>query len=284
MSISTARLGLQGFRGLRRQPKRSRVGIEAGETWLRFAQQSRREGGHPWSVAEAHLSPGRMDDSKETGRHLSRVVRGAGISRGSAICAISSPAIDIFPLNLRTTGPGELDGLVVSQVREQLSYSIEKAVLDYAVLPDRVRRTGDDTTAVLAFAAPRALVESLLQTLERAGIVLDRLLTPACVLAPTVAQSDPQSRHLLIATGEDATSVSVVEGGYVLLERILSWSLGSLIRHLQAELDLEEGQCRSLLTRTPLAETPDVQEEAVGTSERSLESTLQEVLGPSFQE
>lgn len=285
MSTVTARFRLNLLASLRRRGVQSLVGIEAGESWLRFAQQRRHDGAESWSVAGVQVTSGGLDGSKQAGRRLQGLARQAGISRGPATCAISSASVDVFPLTLKRAEPEMLDNLVVSQARDQLGYPIGEAVLDYAVLPNRVTRTGQETTAVLAFATPRALAETMLQTLGRAGFTVNHLLTPACVLAPRVAVAEPDARQLLIATGEGATSVSVIEGGHVLLERILPWSLQRLVQRLQAELDLAEVQCRALLMPGRRPQRADASDAlADDASAGPLESTLRAILDPSFQE
>jgi Tfp pilus assembly PilM family ATPase len=134
-------------------------------------------------------------------------------------------------------------------------------VLDYTPLPEWVRRSSEKTVPVLVFSASREVVEGILKKTERLGLRVERLVTPACVLAQQVARSEPETRHLMVATSEEATSISVVQDGHVLLERIIPWSLGRLVDRLRGELDLEERQSRALLARWDLPQVPGRQDE-----------------------
>ena len=206
-------------------------------------------------------------------------MRRAGVPRGPAVCALAVPAIDIFPLHLPAGDRQSIETAVVAQAQAQLSYRLSDAVLDYTILPERARRPGT-TLPVLVFAAPRELVESLLARLEGIGLLVERLMTPASVLAPHVGGAEVAARHLLLATGEQATSISVVQDGAVLLERILPWGTATLVERLHEELNLPEAQCRALLEvdgpRRETAETP-------ADDGRPLASAMQEILGPTFR-
>jgi Tfp pilus assembly PilM family ATPase len=201
------------------------------------------------------------------------------VPRGTAVCTLASPAIDIFPLHLPPAEPGAMEAQIVAQAQAQLSYPLASAVLDYSVLPESVRRPVSASVPVLVFAAPRELVERLLGRLDAIGLVVERLLTPACVLAPQVCADAIRGRHLLVATGEEATSISVVQEGAVLLERMSPWGTAQLIEQLRDELGLSAGQCRSLLT----PDRPEAAGDGTPSGDPSLQSAMQEILGPIFQ-
>ncbi len=282
MSILTAKVGRGSPQVKRRKPPGTLIGIEAGETWLRIAQHHAQRKAEQWYATGMELPAGAMGGAGKIGRQLRLSARRAGITRGHAVCALSSPAIDIFPLVLPPSGSAPLESRILALAGEQLSYPIRDAVVDFATLPEAMTRTGDGGASVLAFAAPRTLIDAVLQTLDGGGFVVDRIVTPACALAPWIARAAPDARHLLIITGEGATSISVVQAGQVLLERLLPWSLQRLIQRLRSELDLTEPQCRGLLLKNEKlpsgASMPDISPGG------SLAHALRDILGPSFQE
>jgi Tfp pilus assembly PilM family ATPase len=263
------------------QSGRIPVGIEAGENWVQVACPRQRGQQATWSVASCALTPRGLEAPQQIGRHLKSTLRSAGIPGGPAICALNSAAIEVFPLSLRRPDAAELDSQVVAQAREQLSYPVEEAVIDFAVLPAEHVRGGGDSTVVLTFAVRKTLTDAILQVLGRAGFTAERILTPACAVAPHLAQRSPGARQLLIATAECATSVSVVQDGQVLLERFLTWSVERLLQRLRGELELPEEQCRTLLTGDARR---GARTDAVPEVEGALEAALEEILGPSFQE
>ena len=197
-------------------------------------------------------------------------LRSAAIATRRVTCAICSPAIEIFPVSFHPRGADTLESLVILNARERLSYPLESAVLDYALLPADVQRAGDDAVSVLIFSAPRLLVETILAQLESLGLQAERIMTPGCFLAPRV-KGDREASHLVINAGEAASSIAVVQGGTVLLERILPWGMQSLLMHMQAELDLSEQQARALIGQPAGAGSPG-------------ERTLYSILLSPFQE
>lgn len=261
----------------------SPVGVEAGETWLRFAQwHPAADSGPPpsdspvqtaWRFADLDA----LHDGDAPLDHLGKAHRtqleAAGLRGRRVLCALSSPAVEIFPVSFHPKGADTLESLVILNARERLSYPLESAVLDYAILPEEAKRAGDDAVSVLIFSAPRTLVETALERLESLGLEADRIMTPGCVLAPRI-QGDPEARHLVVNAGEIASSIAVVQSGAVLLERILPWGLQSLLMHIRAELDLTEPQARQLMDDFAAQSSP----------RENLHRTLESILLSPFQE
>ncbi|MFH1277604.1 MAG: hypothetical protein ABIK65_04420 [Candidatus Eisenbacteria bacterium] len=227
------------------------------------------------------MDPDPSGGSKRAEIRLREEARRSGIRKGRAVCALTSPRVDIFPVHVDAGAPGDPVAAVVEQARRHLGNRISESVLDYALLPEEVNRQGEKATAALVFAADRALVNRLLERLESIGVEVDRLLTPACVLAPRVVASEPGTRNILIATAEQSTSVSVVQNGHVLLERILSWGVRDLIARLRSELELDEAQCRRLLVGGPVEAEGD--EDPDDDTPDPMTAALQQVLDPDFQ-
>ncbi|MBM3317387.1 MAG: hypothetical protein FJY75_06000 [Candidatus Eisenbacteria bacterium] len=226
---------------------RSPIGLEAGGDTLRFARATVRGESAVWRTGRALLPPEAVRDGKAARRRLRELAREAGIPRGPARLVLASPAIDIFPLTLPPGEAGTLDARVVAQAREQLHYPLAEAVLDYLLLPEAVRRQGEEEEAVLVFCAPRALAEVWVDRLDRIGLVVESLTTPGCALAPWLRTAVADIRRLVIVAAEEATSIAVVQLGTVLLERILPWGSRAWTDRLRSELDLDERHCLALL-------------------------------------
>ncbi len=272
MSTSTFGVELLGLFSSRFGRTRCLSGVEVGDSWLRVARRQKRRDKDEWVLADLYLDTIDTPSAQETGESetqdsqlpqgsanaphgrpaqqpLREQAARAGIVRGPVICAVNSPGIDIFPLSLRPRESVSIDQQVVDMAGQYLGDQMSHSVLDYAVLPESVVRPGDDVVAVLVFAVARSLVERILDTLASIGLEARHLLTPACVLAPRISQEAVGARNLVFATAADTTSVSVVQDGHVLMERILSWGFDGLVEHLQAELGLDEAQSRMLLIR-----------------------------------
>ncbi|MFH1142916.1 MAG: hypothetical protein V1774_00045 [Candidatus Eisenbacteria bacterium] len=309
MSISTASVLL----GRRAGPARGRrfargtrggLGIEAGETWIRLSQLQRKGRQDLWRTLSLQS---RGERSASTGRHL---LRTAGFRKQRVVCALNLPHLDVFPLTLEGCSGESLEGQIVARAGEQLSYALTDAVLDYMVLSGGLRRPGCAGTTVLVFACPRRLVDDLLARLDALDLAPARLITPACALAASLGASEAKPRRLAICSGDEATSVAVIEQGTVLLERILPWGLQRLAESLAAELSLPIEQSRELLVRPDRKTAEQIHEagtapdaagdeepvDAAGAcapegraredraQEDPLEAAMQQILGPALQE
>jgi Tfp pilus assembly PilM family ATPase len=223
----------------------SAVGIEADEGRLRVAQRRLRAGDSRWTLAV--LEPPGPGPGGGPFRGVSGRSEGGPRPRGTAICAICSPSVDIFPLNLKPSATDPLESLVVKHARKLLSVPLESVVLDYVPLPESVRRPGEESTTVLVFSAPKEMIDDVLRRAGRSGLRVGRVITPACALAQQAERSKRGARYLVIALGEEATSVSVVHGGHVLLERMLPWSVRRLVDALCGALGLSRPEARGRL-------------------------------------
>lgn len=275
MTILTAAARFSDLWRPRAAPSRGAIGVEVGRTWLHVVRR-RRGGPQEWSLDAVPLDPQDLDGSAAASRRLRERARSAGLPRGDAICALCTPSVSIFPLALPATRPERLDLVVAGHAEKHLSRPLEEMILDYSVLPEAIRRPGEEATAALVFAAPRAIVEGVMDGLEAITLRVTRLLTPACIHARR-ARTGPGDRRLVLSTGEDATSISVVENGHVLLERILAWGRGTLLRRLESELRLAPEHARTLLDRDVAGAVRPADTDSPG-------GALREVLAPAFRE
>jgi len=274
MSISAARrllpVGRPGSAvapSFLRGGQRSRLGIEIAGDVLRIAQHLRRGSAGHWMCGDLSLpSQAAAPAAAGRGARCAPAAAGCRFSGGRATAVCTSPLIDVFPLNLERDDDAPVAQRVVEQARDRLDYPIEEAVLDFSLLPPVVQRPGDEHLTVLVYTAPRQLIEHWVATLDRFDWYVDCLLTPACVLAPRIEHPLRDARHLVISIAGVATSLSVVQFGEVLLERILPWGAQGLVERLQVELDLSAAQSERLLQQSDPA------------------STVQEILTPLFAE
>ncbi len=258
------------------------VGIEAGESWMRLAQHD-PEADPTWAEIGIRHAAG-SSDPDEIGPRIRHLCRQEGILRRPAVCALNTPAVDCFPLGL-SPGEGEdLDDLVVAEVRERLSCPLEESVIDYTVLPDSVRKSADSPLALLVYTLHRGAAEEVIRRIEAGGLDVVRLLTPACALAARMPDRGAGRRHVLVVTSEGASSVSVVQDGFVLVERILPGGAERMIASLRSQLRISEEQCWVLLSpESPAPSDIDLISQSGGIS-TAVRSALVEILGPAYRD
>ncbi len=253
---------------------RPAIGIEASDAWLHVAQLRPSRKGPQWRYAMTALPAEPPTGRAQSTMALRDDQDGRQIEPGKAFCALCSPAIDVFPLNLKETDSTPLDAAVVSGAKARLSYPIEQAVLDYMTLPDSACRANAGKS-VLVFSVSRTHVESLLERLDRAGLIVDRIVTPAFAIAHQLAKGGDETRRIVIAAGEDTTSISVIEHGHVLLERIIPWGVQRLAERVGSTLDLDTDHAHELVRGNS---------ETQGPRDERVEGALKEILMPAFQD
>ncbi len=258
------------------------IGVEAGESWMRIAQHD--PGADPaWAEIGIRQTSG-SSTPEELGREIRYRCRHEGISPRPAVCALHSPAVDCFPLALSPKEGENLDDLVVAEVRERLSYPLEESVIDYTVLPDSVRKSADSPAALLVYTLHRSTAEDVIRRIEAGGLDLARLVTPACALASRMPDRGSGQRHVLVATSEGASSVSVAQDGFVLVERILPGGAEAMIASLRSQLRLSEEQCRGLLSPESPAPSDIGLPSQPAIVSTALRSALVEILGPVYRD
>jgi Tfp pilus assembly PilM family ATPase len=282
METLTRPLRAGGTGGLWRSGTRSLVGIEADSSVLNLAWTRAGHGPDGWSFARIEPIPPESASPRKERRSPRDAARKAGVRRGPAVCAISSPAIDVLLIELRASEPEHLDALVVSHLQKQLGKNIDQAVIDYTILPPQVSRRQEESATVLAFSAPREVVLPAIRAIEEIGLDLIRMITPAHAVAPWVAGMTPEARRLVICTATEGTSVSVIQHGHVLVEQMLPWGVRGLAARLASDLDLDERRCMALLTTdiAPTAEPEGIEPQGPESSEEIIRS----LLAPSFRD
>jgi hypothetical protein len=96
------------------------------------------------------------------------------------------------------------------------------------------------------------------------------------MLAPLLKRADDHGRTLVVATGETATSISVVEAGTVLMERFLDWGLCQVGADVAAELELSPPQATELLLAAGNTEPGEA------SPSMPLPAVLQDILASAF--
>ncbi len=118
--------------------------------------------------------PGNVDpdNPEQLGLHIRRTLDQEGITTKNAIVDIPRDQAILKTLNLPTTQPDELPGMVEIQIAKELPFPVTDAVIDFAVAPTAEEAvTGD----VLVAAIRREQLEQYEAIFTTAGLKLDRV-------------------------------------------------------------------------------------------------------------
>lgn len=148
------------------------------------------------------------DDAAAMGAWAAGALVRAGIPRGSATVAIPREHVAMKRLNLPTGDERELPAMTRLAVRRDLPFDAEDAVIDYMVL-----ERGENSTAVLAVAVARPVLEFARSLARHAGLEIERVSLRAMGAAALVGSLGPGN-----ALGNGAAS----EAGGVLAVDIMA--------------------------------------------------------------
>lgn len=163
------------------------------------------------------------------------------------VASLPGQVVDTVPLRADARDEHALDLAVARQAADHLRYPVADAVADY-LLPARDEPHGGERQVILV-ACRRQMVEFALDVLERAGLEPVALEVPATALA-RAQQALPSSLEggkLAVHVSDASTTLALVDGGSVLLSRIISWGTTALVRRVAGALAMPAGDAAHLL-------------------------------------
>jgi type IV pilus assembly protein PilM len=113
-------------------------------------------------------------DAEQLGRHIRRTLDQEGISTRQAVVDIPRDQAILKTLQLPTTQPDELPGMVEIQIAKELPFPVSEAVIDFAIGP-RLAQEDTPRGEVLVAAIRRELLEQYSATFHAAGLRLERI-------------------------------------------------------------------------------------------------------------
>jgi len=217
--------------------------------------QLRRSGGE-WG-ARAFLTariPDMKNGREEIIRKLREARRRAPFSGRKVVASMPADQVDIFPVQLALGEDEGLDDAVLREARSYLTYDMEDAVIDYLVL--REERYGTEAKArvkLLLISARREHVENYLAVLKGAGLLPVALDIPSCALARVFRfAGDTEKNLLLVHMDEKYTTLTILSGGSIVLERNLPLGRETTAERLVEQLRLDSRKSGDLLKRVGL--------------------------------
>lgn len=202
------------WQGLARGGLRASCGIEVTEHVLRA--HVRAAAGRSAVDVEVGVPQHPEPDWRAAFRALRPLLPGR--SR-SAIASTPPSWTDALPLRL--PAGGGLEPQLVERARQQLSYEVEEAVLDY----DDVETRADGARRVLLFAVPRRRILELLEASESSGFRLEVLESAGTALHRflNVRGGLDARRTLVVHFDRHHGLFRVLDRSHAYLERALGW-------------------------------------------------------------
>jgi type IV pilus assembly protein PilM len=228
---------------------------------------------------ESGQAEGIVQAIKEAGKN-------ASFSGKSVVSAMPCDKLDIIPISVSVGENENLEEALVREARAYLSYDIEDAVIDY--LPFRVGPADatktPDVQKTLLVAARREDVDAHLAILRAARLKPLAIDTSAAALARVFSVSDcsGETRRLVVNLSERSTSLVVLCGSSVFVDRRIPWGRENLITRLTDSLKLDPSRAGDLIGRIGLCPSGGRGEDETRVAERMLE-TVGEIVAPELE-
>jgi len=158
--------------------------------------------------------------------------------------SLSDPTVTIRRMPLPLMPQRELAGAVQWEVKDHLPFPVQEAVLDFCVIGevwDKDIKKHD----VLVAAAPRALVQELVQTVERSGGRVASVMPTECATWRCVSTLLPDASTQAVAVveiGASHTEVTIAKDGAIRLVRKLPVGSATLTEALVGAVASERGE------------------------------------------
>jgi type IV pilus assembly protein PilM len=163
--------------------------------------------------------------------------------------------------------PDELDSAVRFRAQDAIPMPLDQAVLDHRVIAKRDGPDGNPMMDVLAVAARRDMVVSLVQALRNAGLEpagidlsafgMIRALDDASGAAPVESGDMPPITTLYCHLG-DVTNLAVARGGQCLFTRVSPFGVEAIADRLAGREEISLEDARELLMEVGLEEDLDL--------------------------
>jgi type IV pilus assembly protein PilM len=147
------------------------------------------------------------------GAFLRSALRSLGLRGDRVVLSVPRQDAVLNPLTLPPTADNELANMVRFQVAKELPFSLDQAVVDFAIL--RQEGGGRGGLEVLVAAVRNHIVEYYKAVAEEAGLTIERIgLRPhANVVAVTREAAHQKGRVVLVDVGPLMTEIDVIRDG-----------------------------------------------------------------------
>lgn len=159
----------------------------------------------------------------------------------------------------------ELGSAIKWEAEQYVPIPLDEVNLDYQIV-GKAKEGVAEKIEVLLVAAPKRLIEKVLQVLRVAGFNPVALETEILALARSLITPDSET-SLLVDLGARATDIAIVENGQVVLTRSIPTAGEALTRAVASGLDLEPSQAEEY-------------KKAYGVDPKKLEGKIRGVIGP----
>lgn len=215
------------------------------------------------------MREGEVEDPAALTEAVQRLRAEVGIKKASVRLGVSSPRVVVRRIEMPEMTRQEVAGALDFQAADFIPFSLDEAVLDFAILgPTESPSPGDDgpdapaTMHVLVAAVPESVVAPIVAAVEAGGLQVAavdlvplalaravRPRVPALVGADAIEGDGPGGAEAIVSFGGGVTSVVVQHAGEPRFVRVIGGGGAALTEAVAASLGVSE-QTAEAMKRT----------------------------------
>jgi type IV pilus assembly protein PilM len=255
------------------------IGIDFGSDGLRMVQ-FRKSFNRLELHASVHVSitDAQRDSSRQFRSLISQVIKENGFVGREIVTCIQPQDVKILMLSFMRQSGIQDEELIVQRLAERMDDGIENYVIDYMMVRPKVV-DGQERSVLVALAHHDEVVAHL-EFLRKSGLSVKLLeVEPTAVRRLILAKhDDEQDTNLMaISIGNSQTYITVLSGRRLIYERDIEFGEQQLVTLLCKELEMDEHEARTMLSR-------DCCFDLDGEQDTSVNTALYSVLKPLFME
>lgn len=235
---------------------RATIGLDIGTSAVRAAEVTGKD---PLtltrfaqlSIPSGAISAGEITDVDAVSTVLKELWRRGEFKARRVAVAVANQAVVVRQVDVQKMDEDDLRVALPFQVQDYIPIPIDDALLDFIVI-DEVAGPEGPQLRVLAIAAQKSMINSVVETLARAGLEPEAIdLAPLAALRALVEPIPPigeRTAEAIVDVGGGVTNLIVHEGGKPRLVRILPAGGNDITQALVTELKLtpEDAEARKI--------------------------------------
>ncbi len=274
--------------------KETLVGLDIGSAYLKAVQVEAQKDGFRITRAAQRATPagavreGIVLDRDAVAGELRQMLKAANISATGAVTAVAGPTVVVRQIKMPKMTEAALRRSVKFEASKYISSSLDDCSLAFEILG--AVENEPNQMDVMLVAAPREMVESRIDVVERAGLEAVAMDMEAFALLRSLVDGN-QSRYddnglrALVDVGASHTEVTILSGAKFALTRSVPIAGDHFTETLKNNLRVDGLEAARLKTEVDLnvlvqgGDNPTTQQEAqVMEAVRAVQGTLDELL------
>lgn len=252
------------------------IGLDIGTSGVRAAHltlargQSTLESFGQVPLPQGAVREGEVVDGAAVSQAISELWRHVRFSGKEVVLGVSNQNVVQRPIDLPFMEEQELRGAIQYQVQEYIPLPIEDAILDFQVLDEFVTDTNDRMMRVLVVAAAKSMINTFVETVQRAGLEPIGIDHIPFALVRSLGETGgafegPSPGEAIIDIGAGVTDIVIHESGIPRFARTLMIGGNDLTEALAAGLGVSFEDAEALKKRMGLAGSPSESEPTAST-------------------